>query len=54
MDTPFQKIDSIELLRNEDNTSPPTVNVIKPISVPLPPLSPTTILPSPKLSMTPE
>ena len=49
-----RKIVSTDLISNEDYTSPPPINFITPISIPLPPLPPATLVPKPKLSMTPE
>ena len=46
-------IDNIWFLSNEDDTSPPPVNVITPISVPLTPQPQKTPAPRPKLTMTP-
>ena len=49
-----RNIDSTEFLINEDDTSPPPINVITPISVPLHPPPPKTPVQMPKLEMTPE
>ena len=50
----YRDIDSTELLINEDDTSPQSINVITPISVSLPPPPPKNSVPRPKPAMNPE
>ena len=50
----YRNIDSTYFLSNEYDTSPPFINFMTPITVPLPLPSPKTPVPSPKLVMTPE
>ena len=47
----YIKIDSNKFLNNEDDTSPPPINIIAPISGPLPQPPPKTPSPRPKLAM---